>query len=120
MAGRITLFLALPLWPVVLSWACLGWPLRRASDWRHRKVVTRLQAIETGQVQTSGSAAMSRQMKATPFVVRAKLDDDKLAARLPAGAAGSGAVFTDHVEPAHIIRKLLLRQTAILNYVLPL
>jgi hypothetical protein len=41
---------------------------------------------------------------------------DKLAASLPAGAA---AIFTEHVKAAHIIRKVLLRQTAILNYVWP-
>ena len=28
MAGWITLFLALPLWPVVLIWAYLDWPRR--------------------------------------------------------------------------------------------
>ena len=28
MAGWITLFLALPLWPVVLIWAYVDWPLR--------------------------------------------------------------------------------------------
>ena len=28
MAGWITLFLALPLWPVVLIWAYLDWPVR--------------------------------------------------------------------------------------------
>ena len=28
MAGWITLFLALPLWPVVLIWAYVDWPTR--------------------------------------------------------------------------------------------
>ena len=83
------------------------------------KVVAVIQAIATGQVQASGSAATPRQLTAAPFVVRVKLDDDKLAASLPAGAIGDAAIFTDHVKPAHIIRKVLLRQTAILNYVLP-
>jgi RND family efflux transporter MFP subunit len=83
------------------------------------KVVAVIQAIAAGQVQASGSAAMPRQLTAAPFVVRVKLDDDRLAASLPAGAIGDAAIFTDHVKPAHIIRKVLLRQTAILNYVLP-
>lgn len=83
------------------------------------KVVAVIQAIATGQVQASGSAAAPRQVTAAPFAVRVKLDDDALAARLPAGATGSAAIFTDHIRPAHIIRKVLLRQTAILNYVLP-
>ena len=34
MAGWITLFLALPLWPVVLIWAYVDWPLRHAEDSR--------------------------------------------------------------------------------------
>jgi len=83
------------------------------------KVVAVIQAIASGQVQASGSAAAPRQLIAAPFAVRVKLDDDTLAARLPAGATGSAAIFTDHVQPAHVIRKVLLRQTAILNYVLP-
>jgi multidrug resistance efflux pump len=83
------------------------------------KVVAVIQAIATGQVQASGSATMPRQLTAAPFVVRVKLDDDKLAASLPAGATGSAAIFTDHIQVAHIIRKVLLRQTAILNYLLP-
>jgi hypothetical protein len=38
---------------------------------------------------------------------------------LPAGATGDAAIFTDRIRPAHIIRKVLLRQIAILNYVWP-
>jgi len=83
------------------------------------KVVAVLQAIATGQVQVSGSATMPREIEAAPFVVRVKLDDDKLAASLPAGSAGDAAIYTDHVKVTHVIRKVLLRQTAILNYVLP-
>jgi hypothetical protein len=29
------------------------------------------------------------------------------------------AIFTDHVQAAHVICKVVLRQTAILNYVNP-
>jgi hypothetical protein len=35
---------------------------------------------------------------------------------LPAGSTGDAAVFTEHL--AHVIRKVLLRQVAILNYVI--
>jgi hypothetical protein len=51
--------------------------------------------------------------------VRVKLDDAELARRLPAGAAGTAAIFTTHIRPAHIIRRVILRQIAILNYVNP-
>ena len=48
-----------------------------------------------------------------------KLDDAEFARRLPAGSAGTAAVFTAHVKSAHVIRKVLLRQIAILNYINP-
>jgi RND family efflux transporter MFP subunit len=78
-----------------------------------------LQAISTGQVQTSGTAPTPTAMLAAPFVVRVALDDTEFAGRLPAGAIGEAAIFTDHVKAAHVIRRVLLRQIAILNYINP-
>lgn len=83
------------------------------------KVQAVLQAISTGQAQVSGSAVTPKQVEAAPFVVRVRLDDAQVAASLPAGSTGDAAIYTDHVKPAHIIRKVLLRQTALLNYVIP-
>jgi len=48
-----------------------------------------------------------------------KLDDDAFAKSLPAGATGTAAIFTEHVKVSHIIRRVLLRQVAILNYINP-
>jgi multidrug resistance efflux pump len=84
------------------------------------KVVDVLQAISTGQVQASGLAVTAKSIQSAPFVVRVKLDDDGLARLLPAGSAGVGAIFTEHIKPSHIIRRVLLRQIAITNYVNPL
>ena len=83
------------------------------------KVETVLQAIATGQVQTSGSAVMPKEIDAAPFAVRVRLDESGVAERLPAGATGTAAIFTDHVTPAHIIRRVVLRQMAIVNYINP-
>jgi RND family efflux transporter MFP subunit len=83
------------------------------------KVETVLQAIATGQVQTSGLAVQSKGIEAAPFVARVKLDDAALADRLPAGSTGTAAIFTDRVRAAHVIRKVLLRQIAITNYINP-
>jgi len=83
------------------------------------KVETVLQAIANGQVQTSGLAVQSKGIEAAPFVARIKLDDTALADSLPAGSTGTAAIFTDRVRAAHIIRKVLLRQIAITNYVNP-
>jgi hypothetical protein len=38
---------------------------------------------------------------------------------LPAGSTGDAAIYTDHVKLAQIIRKVLLRQLAIINYINP-
>jgi len=83
------------------------------------KVESILQAVATGQVQTSGLAVTPKAIQAAPFVVRIRLDDQTFAASLPAGATGDAAIFTEHVAAAHVIRKVLLRQIAITNYVNP-
>jgi RND family efflux transporter MFP subunit len=83
------------------------------------KVETVLQAVSSGQTQVSGAAVTPANVKAVPFVVRIRLDDQAFADSLPAGTAGDAAIFTDRVRPAHMIRKVLLRQIAITNYVNP-
>ena len=83
------------------------------------RVETVLQAIATGQVKPSGFAVTPSEVKSAPFVVRLKLDDVEVTKRLPAGATGEAAIFTDHVIAAHMIRRVMLRMTAILNYVNP-
>jgi len=83
------------------------------------KVESVLQAVATGQTQTSGTAVLPKGIEAVPFVVRVKLDDDEFVRRLPAGSTGTAAIYTDHVKPTHIIRRVLLRQIAITNYVNP-
>jgi hypothetical protein len=83
------------------------------------KVEGVLQAIATGQLQTSGTAVLPKGIQAAPFVARIVLDDAALARSLPAGSTGEAAIFTDHLKPTRVVRKVLLRQTAILNYVNP-
>lgn len=83
------------------------------------KVEAVLQAISSGQTQVTGAAVTPTSVTAAPFVVRIRLDDQDFADGLPAGAAGDAAIFTDRVKPAHMIRKVLLRQIAIANYINP-
>jgi hypothetical protein len=52
-------------------------------------------------------------------VVRVKLDNTEVARRLPAGATGTAAIYTEHLKPTHVVRRVILRQIAILNYVNP-
>ena len=83
------------------------------------KVESVLQAIASGQAQTSGTAIAPRAIEAAPFVVRVRLDDADIARNLPAGAAGTAAIYTDRLKPAHVVRRVILRQVAILNYINP-
>lgn len=83
------------------------------------KVESILQAVAAGQAQVSGVAVAPKAIQSVPFVVRIRLDDAEFARALPAGATGEAAIFTDRVKAAHVIRKVLLRQTAIINYVYP-
>lgn len=78
-----------------------------------------LQAVATGQVQPSGMAVAPKDVQSAPFVIRLTLDDAELAKRLPAGSTGEAAIFTEHVKVAHVIRRVMLRMTAILNYINP-
>ena len=83
------------------------------------KVESILQAVSTGQVHTSGAAVTPGAIQAAPFVVRVRIDDAAFARSLPAGSIGAAAIFTDRVKAAHVIRKVLLRQIAITNYINP-
>jgi multidrug resistance efflux pump len=83
------------------------------------KVESVLQAVATGQTQVSGEAVMPKGITTVPFVARVALDDLEFAKTLPAGSTGTAAIFTDHVKVSHMIRRVLLRQVAILNYVNP-
>ena len=83
------------------------------------KVESVLQAIATGQTQTSGTAVAPKAIEAAPFVVRVKLDDADVARNLPAGSTGTAAMYTEHLKPTHVVRRVILRQVAIVNYVNP-
>jgi RND family efflux transporter MFP subunit len=83
------------------------------------KVESVLQAIATGQAQTSGTAVAPRAIEAAPFAVRVRLDDAEAARNLPAGTTGTAAIYTEHLKPTHVVRRVILRQIAIINYVNP-
>lgn len=83
------------------------------------KVDSVLQAIAPGQTQISGIAVAPKSIVAAPFVVRIRLDDAVIADHLPAGSTGTAAIYTDRMVPTHMVRRVILRQVAILNYVNP-
>tara|TARA_R110000850_G_scaffold65358_2_gene146284 strand:+ start:64 stop:1182 length:1119 start_codon:yes stop_codon:yes gene_type:complete len=50
------------------------------------------------------------------LAVRIDLDDEELARKLPLGAAGSVAIYTDVGKPFHLISKITMRMNALSNY----
>lgn len=54
-----------------------------------------------------------------PMFVRLILDATAVAEPLPAGATGEVAIYTDKGSPVHVIRKVMIRMTAIMNYINP-
>lgn len=72
-----------------------------------------------GQGQASGMAIQPMGTAPGPFVVRLKLDDPEVEAALLPGAVGSVAIYTTRIKAAHVIRRVMIRMTAIMNYVKP-
>ncbi|MEL7451266.1 MAG: efflux RND transporter periplasmic adaptor subunit [Pseudomonadota bacterium] len=72
-----------------------------------------------GQVAVSGAAVQAPSMAPGPFLVRLKLDDADLQASQLPGATAEVAIYTPRTKAAHIIRRVMIRMTAILNYAVP-
>ena len=75
-----------------------------------------------GQLQPSGivpTAPTPNLMPATYGVIL-KLDDKASSLqRLPGGAIGTAAIYTDNVKATHIIRKVMMRMQSWMNYIIP-
>ena len=68
----------------------------------------------TGTLPQTGPAPLSEGR----FAVKLVLGDRDKDLFLAAGARGTGAIYTHHLTPIHIIRKVLLRVTSYINYVI--
>ena len=71
------------------------------------------------ETRRRGARCVPRGVEAAPFVVCVRLDDADFARPLPAGSTGTATIYTDNAKPTHIVRRVILRQLAILNYVNP-
>jgi multidrug resistance efflux pump len=57
---------------------------------------------------------------ALPFAVLLELDDPLVdLSEIPGGAVGTAAIYTDSVAATHVIRKIMMRMEAWMNYVRP-
>jgi multidrug resistance efflux pump len=68
----------------------------------------------TGTLPQTGPAPMPEGR----FAVKLVLDEREGDLFLAAGARGTGAIYTEHFKPIHLIRKVLLRVTSYLNWVI--
>jgi len=72
-----------------------------------------------GQGQVVGTALPTTGMGPVPpgrFPVKLTVDPRDADIFLPAGAIGHGAIYTEHVEAIHILRKVLIRVNTKLDY----
>ena len=74
----------------------------------------------TGQVPMSGMALPATEVLHTPFWVVVTPGEELAALELPVGATGSVAIYTQTGAPTHVIRKVIIRTEAIMNYINPL
>lgn len=74
------------------------------------------------QIQPSGllPQAPTAADPALPFFVALELDDESIdLAKIPGGAVGTAAIYTDSVSATHIIRRVMVRMEAWMNYIKP-
>ncbi|MBE9532662.1 MAG: HlyD family secretion protein [Proteobacteria bacterium] len=83
------------------------------------KVQYIVRASALGQIAASGQMVAPREIRAVPFAVRLKLDDQSLMNSLPAGAVGSVAIYSGSGAATHLIRKVMIRMESFVNYISP-
>jgi multidrug resistance efflux pump len=85
------------------------------------KVDSVIWATGTGQLPASGTIPMTGVLNAPPnrFAVKFDIAERDRAAFLAPGAAGDAAIYTQHLGAIHILRKVILRVGAKLNYIIP-
>ena len=76
-------------------------------------------AQSQGQLDASGELARTT-VNAPPgrFPVKLVVDEKDKSLFVAAGARGSAAIYTEHLELIHLIRKVLLRTTSYLDYII--
>ncbi|MDF1841536.1 MAG: biotin/lipoyl-binding protein [Rubripirellula sp.] len=81
-----------------------------------------LYSSSSGQLQPSGQIVSTSTMTpgAEPYAVVLQMDEEVIDQNLIAGGAkGTAAIYTQAMQPTHIIRKLMIRMDAWMNYIRP-
>ena len=85
------------------------------------KVDSVIWATGAGQMPASGTIPMTGVLNAPAnrFAVKFDVEERDRPLFLAPGAAGDAAIYTQHLHAIHILRKVILRVGAKLNYVIP-
>lgn len=78
-----------------------------------------IRASATGQVIPSGQMVAPRDIVTAPYGVRLRLENKELMNNLPAGAAASVAIYSSKGKATHLIRKVMIRMDAYMNFIIP-
>jgi multidrug resistance efflux pump len=118
------IILSLQIQQIYLRHLKIGQPVEIAFKTRPGKIYTgKIQAIvqvtNQSQALIGGTVPQIQQVHAEPFFVRVDLDDDEFERSLPAGAAGTAAVYTTSASMTHLIRKVMIRMESYLNFINP-
>lgn len=84
------------------------------------RVVNVIPASVIGMQAPSGFAAAPSEVQHAPMWVRLELEDTSALADLKVGSTGTGAIYTDVGVPTQIIRRVMVRMDAIINYLSPM
>ncbi len=79
-----------------------------------------IDAVSQGQLQATGVLLNPEDRAKTPglALVNISIAEDLSSYQLPAGATAQVAVYSDHVAAVAVIRRILLRMKAWMNYVM--
>jgi multidrug resistance efflux pump len=82
------------------------------------KVIVLADVISQGQLQAGGSLINPEDRRSVPgrAVTRLEITDDLSRYQLPAGSTAQVAIYTEHLSALAIIRRILLRMKAWMNY----
>jgi RND family efflux transporter MFP subunit len=83
------------------------------------KVKAVIQVTHESQAVISGTVPVAEPIQAEPFFVRVQLDDAEVAKDLPAGTAGTAAIYTKSAAMTHVIRKVMIRMESYMNFIIP-
>lgn len=76
-------------------------------------------AIATGYEMATGFAIVPQQVVPAPFWVRLKLEDEAVRLKIPPGMVGTAAIYTGKFNAISIIRRVMIRTEAFMNFVIP-